>query len=973
MDISQIKILTVLILGNKLKIKYRSKDDIEKYLDERNINVDIKSSFEILKGKKVKKIGKKTFEVSYINKAAKYIVEEMIEKGCKLIIISDENEYIKTINKVDREIVSYNLLEKIPKSKKYNDLYSYIYERLAPNSIKFGLNNSNKNNDEMISISNVTKKKYKNNKAFKRDVDYARLYEENEIIENLIMYESFHGKGMSDSPYAIFKELINDDNYKDYKHIWVLNDTKNCRSKYLLTSNVEIVSVGSEEYLQYLTSCKYLINNTTFPPYFIRKENQVYLNTWHGTPLKTLGKYMKGERGQYKNIQRNLLQSTHLLNPNKFTADIMLDSHDIRGIFNGYISDIGYPRIDLTLKCNKEVLKSELDLEKDKKIILYAPTWRGEVGNVNSEVEKFISDYEVLQESYSDEYTILLRTHSLMVKSIKEKGYGKYIVPEYIDTNELLGIVDLLITDYSSIMFDYMVTKNPIILYCFDKEKYEEERGFLFDIEEVPGIMCKTIEEVINSINNIKELNNINKKKYANFLDKFNYMDDGKATERAIDYIFKEDLKNAYKVKDNKQSIIMYCGGFLNNGITTSAINLLDNINYEKYNVVVVDKGSYNEESDNNISKLNPNAKILYRVGNMLPLLKEVDVQREIFAQGLKKNIFEEKEMINLYNREMKRLVGDCKFDIAIDFSGYVKFWTLLFACSDIERKAIYQHNEMMEEYKKVIDGKLKHKANLDVIFPLYNNYDVVVSVAEHTCKVNKENLYYLVDNIEEKFDYVHNSINYKKVLESKDEDNTIELQGEKYYIKNIKENNNGTVNIETFKAPSELDINFSNVGRMSPEKDQKKLIRAFERVAFKYDNMKLYIMGDGVLRNELEKLISDFKLQSKVILTGQVSNPFALINKCNCFVLSSNHEGQPMVLLENLILNKDIIATDIPGNRSVLEGGYGVLVENNEEKLAEALKDYVENGIKERKEFDYIKYNEDAMKMFYKKVCNEK
>lgn len=974
MQNGNISILTIQVVANKFIVKYRTKENVDELLKHNQINVNINTPKEKLEGKNIKRIGSKTFQLTYKTTNAKKIVESINLNGCELIYTCKDRLYKSKVKKVDLSKISYNIFEKILKSKKYTKLCISIYEKLFLKVL--GEERRNMLNklelEENVQISTQTLNKYKTDKNFKRDSDYAMMFEQNELEDKTILYECFHGKNMSDSPYAIFKNLINNPEYKDYKHVWVLNNEEMCRPKYRLAPNVEIVKVGTPKYIYYLASSKYLINNTTFPPYYIRKDGQIYLNTWHGTPIKTLGKDMKGSRGQHKNIQRNFLQATHLLHPNKFTSDTIIDSHDIRGIYTGYVSEAGYPRIDSTLNCDKSLIKKELDIKEDKKVILYAPTWRGEVGDVNGEIEKFISDYECIKEEYAGEYEVLLRVHSLMVKALNEKGYNKCIVPEYIDTNELLGIVDLLITDYSSIMFDYLVTKKPLLLYCFDKEKYASERGFLFDIEEMPGCICRNIEEILDGINNIEELHKINQEKYELALNKYNYMDDGKATERVIDLLFKDDTSNVYQITNDKKKILMYCGGFLNNGITTSAINLLDNIDYDKYDVVVIDKGNYNDESEGNISNLNKNVKILYRVGNMLPLLSEVDTQARIFKNGLKTNIINETDMMYFYKREFKRLFSDIKFDIGIDFSGYVKFWTLLFACNDIERKVIYQHNEMMEEYKKVIDGKLKHKANLDVIFPLYNSFNAVVSVAEHTCNTNKEHLSYIVNNIEDKFKYVHNSINYKKVLKMKNEDTSVEIYGEKYFIKNDEFSNDGTIKMNLFKAPNSSEINFVNIGRMSPEKDQEKLIRAFYKVASNYENTKLYILGDGVLRSELEKVVAELNLVGKVIFTGQVNNPFSLIDKCNCFVLSSNHEGQPMVLLENLILNKDIIATDIPGNRSVLENGYGMLVDNCEEGLAKALEQYiVENKISKTK-FNYKSYNEEAMAMFYSTVCGE-
>lgn len=816
----------------------------------------------------------------------------------------------------------------------------------------------------------TSQQKYKSDKNYRLLVDYTNHCNKLKLDDKTVLYEAFHGKNMSDSPLAIFKKLLNNPEYSDFTHIWALNDINNCKEEFRDLPNVKFVKVNTNDYLKALASSKYLINNTTFPPYFIRKEEQVYVNTWHGTPLKTLGKDMKGSIGQHKNIQRNFLQSTHMINPNKYTSDVIIDSHDLRGLYSGYITDFGYPRIDLTLNCDKEILKERLSIDSNKKVLLYAPTWRGEVGKVEGEINKFIADYKKMKQELKDQYIILLRVHSLMYKYLKAEGLEKNVVPESIDTNELLGIVDLLVTDYSSIMFDFMATKNPLLFYAYDREEYESSRGTYLNLENMPGEICKTIDDVIDSVKDIEKIINENKEKYISCIEKYCYNDDGLATERAIDFIFKNDISRAYKVTDNKKNIIMYCGGFLNNGITASAINLLNNIDYDRYNVAIVDKDNYDEESSFNFNKINKNVKKIYRVGSMNPTIDESDRQLVVFKDGLKTTIEKEKKLYSLYKRENRRLFGDTKFDIAIDFSGYVKFWTLTLLCGNYDRKVIYQHNDMMAEYHKKIDGKYVHRQNMKVIFPLYNSFDAVVSVAKHTRDLNATTLQYTVKKIKSKICYVHNSINYNKVLQDSKISEFYKFDNENYYILD-KEIENNKLKVNGVLAPSKSDVNFVNVGRLSPEKDQAKLIRAFEKISKKYDNTKLYILGDGVLRGELEKLILELNLKEKVVILGQVKNPFAFINQCNCFVLSSNHEGQPMVLLENLILGKDIIATDIAGNRSILQNGYGQLVDNSEEGLITGLENYIENRPK-YKRFDYIKYNIDAMQMFYEKVCGE-
>lgn len=817
-------------------------------------------------------------------------------------------------------------------------------------------------------------KKKLNDPGFNRVLKYTEFYTKSVIDDKVIIYESFHGKGMTDSPYAIFKKLIDDAEYKDYKHVWALNDTNNFYAKrYENRKNVKFVKVHSEEYLEYLTKAKYLINNTTFPPYFQKKEGQIYVNTWHGTPIKTLGKDMKGELGQHKNIQRNFMHCDYILNPNKFTADTIVDSHDLEGIYNGYIVDEGYPRIDLTLQTNpeevREYLKQFVEIDDKKKIVLYAPTWRGGVNQVNNIKDEIDNIVKKLHSKMPDDYQLLLKVHTLTYKFIKDdESLREICIPDWVDSNELMSIVDILVTDYSSIFFDYMVTGKPIIFLTYDKEAYEEERGLYVNLEDMPGPLCYTVDDVIDSIVNIDTVRNDYDFKYKEMLKEYCYHDDGNATTRAIDIIFKEKHTNyVYKVTtENKQNILMYCGGFLNNGITTSVINLLNNIDYSKYNVVVIDKGKYDEVSGYNFSQINSNVKKFYRVGSLNTTLKESYQHNYLMKMGLKNERAQKVLPKQLYKREVARLFGNAKFDIAIDFSGYVPFWALLFAFGDFKKKSIYQHNDMWAEYSKKIKGKFKHKANLNIIFPLYKEFDKIVAVAEHTRNLNRKNLKEYITP--KQGVYVHNSIDYNKVLKQIEEGDIYNYEGQDYLLKeNISVN--GRLDIQGIEMPKKENINFVNMGRLSPEKDQKKLIEAFSKVAELYDNVRLYIIGDGVLKDELASLVRAKKLEDKVFFTGQMKNPFLLINQCDCFILSSNHEGQPMVLLEALILNKPIIATDIAGSRSILEEGYGELVENNVVGLVIGMQFFILNKL-HFKEFDFKEYNEHALEMFYNEVC---
>ncbi|EAH7034810.1 tetratricopeptide repeat protein, partial [Campylobacter jejuni] len=251
-------------------------------------------------------------------------------------------------------------------------------------------------------------------KNLRRRVFYTECYKNLKIIDNMILYESFHGKSMSCNPYAIFLYLLEQNAFKDFTHIWVVNDLSIVKNKFKKMKNVICVKRGSDLYLKYLASAKYLINNSTFPEYFIRKMEQLYLNTWHGIPWKMLGKDIKGSFMEYKNVQRNFLHTTHLIAPSKHTMDVMIKSHEIEFISSSkkYLS--GYPRVDISLnqtKSEKEELRSTLGIPLDKKVILYAPTFRGSFYNSeNISNEKINELYNKVKDNF-DEYCLIYRGH----------------------------------------------------------------------------------------------------------------------------------------------------------------------------------------------------------------------------------------------------------------------------------------------------------------------------------------------------------------------------------------------------------------------------------------------------------------------------------------------------------------------------------------------------------------------------------
>jgi CDP-glycerol glycerophosphotransferase len=209
--------------------------------------------------------------------------------------------------------------------------------------------------------------------------------------------------------------------------------------------------------------------------------------------------------------------------------------------------ETGYPRNDIMHWDNKDEIadkiRERLGIPKDKKTVLYAPTWRDDEYYTKGQYKFTLKlDLRLMKEELGDEYVILLRTHYFIADSIDVTGLEgfAYNVSRYDDISELYLISDFLITDYSSVFFDYANLKRPMLFYTYDLEKYRDVlRGFYIDIEEeLPGPLLFTTEEIIDSLRNMDELVEKYKDKYEAFYDKFCAWEDGHASDRVAEAVF---------------------------------------------------------------------------------------------------------------------------------------------------------------------------------------------------------------------------------------------------------------------------------------------------------------------------------------------------------------------------------------------------------------------------------------------------
>lgn len=214
------------------------------------------------------------------------------------------------------------------------------------------------------------------------------------------------------------------------------------------------------------------------------------------------------------------------------------------------ILEIGYPRNDFLKNYKAEDvlrIKKDLGLEScDKKIILYAPTWRdNQYDSKSGYVYKNPVDFEYLKKELGDEYIILFRAHYLVADNFDFDAYSGFVfdVSKHDDINELYILADILITDYSSVFFDYAILERPMLFYMYDMEEYRDEmRGFYFDVSSLPGPIVKVEKELVNVLANLKNEQGYDLNQIREFNQKYNIWNEGNSAQRLVErIILKQD------------------------------------------------------------------------------------------------------------------------------------------------------------------------------------------------------------------------------------------------------------------------------------------------------------------------------------------------------------------------------------------------------------------------------------------------
>lgn len=352
---------------------------------------------------------------------------------------------------------------------------------------------------------------------------------------NTILFVSYGGKKYDDSPKVIYEKILDDERFKDFELVWAFD---NPNKFYLPTKQIKIDTLNY--YITALKSKVWITNSGIERGLDFKGKNTIYINTWHGTPLKKMGSDISSDNMSFRTYAKSKVDI--MLSQGNYESEIFSRSFDID---ISKFRDIGLPRNDelanIITNDKKQSILKNLGIIENKKIILYAPTFREyERDSMSNCVYNSPLDFNIMKKYFGEDSVLLLRMHYEISDSITiTKDLEKFVidVSKYDNLNELLLISDILITDYSSIMFDYSITGKPILTYTYDFDKYTSRRGLYFDIrKELPNAddMNELVEKLIDVKNNHQKYCEITENFRKKYIDKF-----GDSTNQIVDEIYK--------------------------------------------------------------------------------------------------------------------------------------------------------------------------------------------------------------------------------------------------------------------------------------------------------------------------------------------------------------------------------------------------------------------------------------------------
>ena len=360
-------------------------------------------------------------------------------------------------------------------------------------------------------------------------------------LRDAVIYTSFGGRQHSDSPRAVHAELVR--RGAPLEHLWVGYD-----GMIAAPEGASLLRAGSRACHEAFATARYVVGNDHFPDFFERREDQLCLQTWHGTPLKRLGLDITTSAAPtQRRFEGALLRESaswqYVLSPSAYATPILRRAYALEG----EILETGLPRNDVLAAAGREqraaAVRERLGLADGRRVVLYAPTYRDHVidrfGRPRLDVGL---DLQRLSAALGPDTVVLFRKHHFVTDPAPSLPDGSVRdVSSYPDGTELLLAADVLVTDYNAMLFDFAITGRPIVVFAYDLETYRDEvRGLYFDLEEIaPGPVVRSTDELAAALGDVDAVHARHAERYAAFTERFCPLDDGRAAQRVVERLFR--------------------------------------------------------------------------------------------------------------------------------------------------------------------------------------------------------------------------------------------------------------------------------------------------------------------------------------------------------------------------------------------------------------------------------------------------
>lgn len=785
------------------------------------------------------------------------------------------------------------------------------------------------------------------NYFFRARSRYIKYYERLPIEEKCILMESQHGTEINGNIFYIARFLAEQDDLKDWKLYiasWIRHKK---RIQSILNTyhidNIQIVTYASDEYFRLLASAKYLINDNTFDPAFIKKKGQIYLNTWHGTPLKALGKKISGGRHEIGNAQKNFIVSDYMLFPNRHTRDALITDYMVDNLSNTVEIYGGYPRNTVFLDEKRRTEVRERYNAEGKRLYAYMPTFRGSASSGGTDKNDVYLKYFLfeLDKQLTDDEILYLNLHPIAKKSVSFRAF-KHIkpFPGSIETYDFLNIADCLVTDYSSVFFDFANTREKIVLFPYDREDYLADRGMYMDMDGFPFPIVYDVPGLLAELRTGKNYDD------TRFVQTYCPYDNIDATRQLCDLLLhgRQDELICEKNRPNeKENVLIYVGNLAGNGITRSIQNLLGQVDLTERNYYMTFKAK-------SVAKFQKALDAFPDQVNYIPMLGDMNVTiwdriiRKLFKKKLIHADMYTKLMGKRIQQDWLRCFGNAHFDTAIQFNGYEAEVILMWSQFQ-GNNVIYVHSDMVREMKR------KGNQRRDVLRYAYQAFDKVALVTEGMRAPTRE-----IGKSDRNFYIARNFIDYKAVKEKA----CLPLE-----LTDVTTIYPSKERLEALMASGTKKI--ISIGRFSPEKGHLRLIDAFAKALEECPSASLIIVGGVSNMNYYEltrQHIEELHLEDSVVLIKNLPNPFPILAQCDYFVLSSLYEGFGLVIAEADILGKPVISTAIQGPSAFMKEHGGTLVEDSTAGLYQGILDLLNDRVRVM-DVDYEAYNREVLHEF--------